>query len=73
MKIDLWTEDDSTWRHLRSVTTKQDGPVSEPLLDGEALRKGSYELRFHAATICKKRVDLPEPLSLDVIPVRSGI
>ena len=74
MKIDLWIEDDSTWRHLKSVTTNQDGRVSEPLLDGEALRQGSYELRFHAADYLRTNgVELPEPPFLDVIPIRFGI
>ena len=33
---------------LVSATTNQDGRVDRPLLEGDGLRPGVYELRFHA-------------------------
>lgn len=59
---------------LRRVATNADGRVDGPLLEGEALKTGVYELHFHAGDYLRRcGVALPGPAFLDVIPIRFGI
>jgi 5-hydroxyisourate hydrolase len=61
-------------KSLRQVTTNADGRVDGPILEGEAFQSGLYELHFHAGDYLRKAGNkLPEPLFLDVIPIRFGI
>ena len=53
--------------------TNDDGRVEKPLLEGDALTAGVYELRFHAGDYLRARHDLPDPAFLDVVPIRFGI
>ena len=53
--------------------TNADGRVDRPLLEGDALVVGTYELRFYAGDYLRKRHRLPNPAFLDVIPIRFGI
>lgn len=59
---------------LASVETNADGRIDRPLLEGEAMTPGSYELRFFAGDYLRRNgVPLGESPFLDVIPVRFGI
>ena len=58
---------------LAVATTNADGRLDQPLLQGDALTAGVYELRFHAGEWLRGRARLPEPLFLDVVPIRFGI
>jgi len=58
---------------LASVRTNADGRVDGPLLEGEAFRPGTYELRFHAGDYLRKNFELLAPTFLDLIPIRFGI
>ena len=59
---------------LKTVTTNSDGRIDEPILDGPAFLRGTYELRFHAGDYLRSLgLKLPEPAFLDVIPLRFGI
>ena len=59
---------------IKTVTTNADGRADVPLLDGADFRIGKYELRFHAGDYLREAsVVMPEPLFLDVIPIRFGI
>jgi 5-hydroxyisourate hydrolase len=59
---------------LRTVTTNSDGRVDGPILEGEALSPGSYELRFYAGDYLRQTTSrLKEPIFLDIIPIRFGI
>lgn len=59
---------------LKTVSTNSDGRVDEPLLEGDALRPGTYELSFHAGDYLRgAKTNLPSPAFLDVIPIRFGI
>lgn len=70
--IELWRPADGGC--LKTVTTNADGRVEGPILEGDALAAGVYELRFRAGDYLRKAgVGLPEPAFLDVIPVRFGI
>lgn len=57
-----------------ATRTNADGRCDGPLLDGEELRPGRYELAFHVGDyFASAGVALPEPRFLDVVPVRFGI
>ncbi len=59
---------------LRTVATNADGRVNGPILEGETLTAGTYELRFHAGDYLRQTTSgLKEPLFLDIIPIRFGI
>lgn len=66
---------------LRTVTTNQDGRTDAPLLSGDALQVGVYELVFFAGSYFRAHAHahsytqgaLPEPAFLDEIVVRFGI
>ena len=61
-------------RSLKSVTTNADGRCEAPLLAGDELRPGGYELVFHAGDYLRQHYpDLTEPLFLDQIPVRFAV
>ena len=73
MAIELWSAGADA-RLLETVTTNADGRVDAPLLDGDALVAGRYELRFQAGPYLRERhgVDGTPPF-LDEIPIRFGI
>jgi 5-hydroxyisourate hydrolase len=58
---------------LATGKTNADGRLDRPILEGEALRAGVYELRFHAGAYLKAANRLPDPPFLDVVPIRFGI
>lgn len=74
LRIELWCEAGDEWQHLETVVTNQDGRVDGPLLEGDSLRTGTYELRFQAGDYhASSGVARPEPPFLDVVPVRFSI
>lgn len=59
---------------LKRDVTNADGRCAAPLLDGEAMRPGQYELVFEAGDYYAARgVALPTPRFLDRIVVAFGI
>jgi len=59
---------------LKTISTNADGRADAPLLEGEALQPGRYELRFHAGDYLRgSGAKLAEPLFLDIIPIAFGI
>jgi 5-hydroxyisourate hydrolase len=63
MKIDLLKDGEL----LRSITTHADGRGDGPLIEGDDLVAGAYELRFHVADYFRAQgIDSP---FLDVVPV----
>ena len=66
--------DDGQGMRLAETVTNADGRCDRPLLEGEELRSGSYELVFAAgAYFDGLGLDLPEPKFLDQIVIRFGI
>lgn len=47
MTIELFYLRGGDWTPLKTVVTNADGRTDGPLLEGAALGKGTYELRFH--------------------------
>jgi 5-hydroxyisourate hydrolase len=61
-------------KHLRRMTTNADGRIDGPILEGDAFAAGQYELHFHAGDYLRATsTEQPEPLFLDIIPIRFGI
>ncbi len=61
-------------RLLASVETNSDGRCDRPLLEGDDLVPGIYELVFHAgAYFARTGMTLPEPPFVDEIVVRFGV
>ncbi|GGB45159.1 5-hydroxyisourate hydrolase [Roseibium aquae] len=73
LTIELWSVDGDPV-HLATHVTNADGRIDGPILDGDAFDVGQYELRFHAGDYLKTSGQtLPDPLFLDIIPIRFGI
>lgn len=59
---------------VRDVWTNSDGRTDAPLLSGEIIQVGAYELLFHAGDYFRKNnVPLADPPFLDEIPLRFAI
>lgn len=59
---------------LVSGRTNADGRCEAPLLQGESLEAGQYELRFLVAEYFRTRgVALPDPPFLDVVTIAFGV
>jgi 5-hydroxyisourate hydrolase len=59
---------------LRATVTNRDGRTPEPLLSGDRIEPGQYQLRFHAAEYFRAHsVTLPDPPFLDVVVIEFGI
>ncbi len=70
LKIELWSGE----HKLTSKITNSDGRVDAPLLEGDAMAAGTYELRFFAGDyLHTSGAALNDPPFLDVIPIRFGI
>jgi 5-hydroxyisourate hydrolase len=60
--------------HLLSTVTNADGRTDAPLLLGDALKQGVYELDFHAGDYFRSHgVALPTPAFVDVVTLRFGV
>jgi 5-hydroxyisourate hydrolase len=74
MKIELSILEHGRWRLLKSVRSNTDGRTDEPLLTGDAMRTGQFELVFDVADYFLSRgVILPDPPFLERVPLRFGI
>jgi 5-hydroxyisourate hydrolase len=61
-------------RHLKTTVTNADGRTDEPLLSGDELQKGIYELTFHTGDYFRSLgIALPDPPFLDGIVIRFGV
>ena len=74
MTLELWRLDGAAAERLKTVVTNDDGRVEGTLLEGEAFAAGTYELRFMTGDYRRRTGgSVPEPLFLDVVPVRFGV
>lgn len=71
VRIELF---DGAGAKLLETVTNADGRTDAPLLSGETIPTGVFELRFHVgAYFDRLGTVLPEPKFLDVVPIRFGI
>lgn len=74
LTIELFRLDGTHPALLKSVQTNADGRCDAPLLAGEDLVPGTYELVFHVGAYFRRLgVTSPDPAFLDSVPVRFGI
>ena len=74
VQVELYAFGGESRRLVASATTNADGRTDAPLLSGDALAGGAYELLFHVGDYFRgKGAALPSPAFLDVVPVRFGI
>lgn len=71
--IQLWALAGEERTLVQTLTTNQDGRTERPLLEGDALQVGVYELVFAAGAYFRRQGPLPEPAFLDEVVVRFGI
>lgn len=67
MKVELSVLGREGWKRLKTVATNRDGRTDEPLLEGDELRAGTYELVFHVGAYFRAGG------FLDLVPVRFAI
>jgi 5-hydroxyisourate hydrolase len=59
---------------VKSVVTNMDGRTDQPLISGDRLEPGVYELTFHAGDYFRAAgVKLPDPPFFDVVVIRFGV
>ena len=59
---------------VASATTNEDGRTPRPLLDGELLATGTYELEFDVGAYFRERgMQLAEPPFLDTVVIRFSV
>lgn len=65
---------DSGGTELARAVTNRDGRCDRPLMEGETMRAGAYDLVFEAgAYFDRLGLDLPDPKFLDRVVIRFGI
>lgn len=74
LRIDLYAVDGDERTLLKTVHTNEDGRTEYPMLDGDSMNAGTYEMVFHAGTYLRNNgLNTSDPLFLDLIPIRFGI
>jgi len=59
---------------IADTVTNADGRCDKPLLEGSAFATGQYEITFHVGDYFRRtNARLPDPLFLDVVPIRFGV
>jgi 5-hydroxyisourate hydrolase len=74
VKVELYEVGAGGRKLLKQAATNQDGRCDTPLLEGETMRAGQYELVFHAGDyFAGQGVRLPEPRFIDRVTIAFGI
>ena len=74
MRVELHDTTVSPPRLLAARRTDEQGRCIPPLLEGDELRAGRYQLTFHAAEYFRSRgAQLPEPPFIDVVVIAFGV
>jgi 5-hydroxyisourate hydrolase len=72
--LELYAVDDGVRTLLKRDVTNADGRCDAPLLSGDALRPGRYELVFAAGDyFAAQGVDLPSPRFVDRVTIAFGV
>ncbi|MBX6963541.1 hydroxyisourate hydrolase [Alcaligenes faecalis] len=74
VRVDLYSIENDQRTLIKTTHTNSDGRCDEPLLQGEAMHTGVFELVFHAgAYFAASGVAVPEPRFVDQVGIRFGI
>lgn len=74
VKIDLYLINGDQRTHIKTTVSNSDGRTDGPLLSGETITTGVYELVFQAGEYLRQLgSELSEPPFLDAIVIRFGI
>ncbi len=74
IRIEVYAIDGEARRLVKTTETNHDGRVDQPLLEGDALLAGEYELLFHVGDYYRAlNVAAPEPRFLDKVALRFGV
>jgi 5-hydroxyisourate hydrolase len=74
VKVALYAVTESGKQLLKTDVTNADGRCDTPLLEGESLKPGKYELVFGAGDYFAARgVELPSPRFIDEVSIAFGI
>ncbi len=74
IKVELFALSGDTRRAIKTTTTNHDGRCDAPLLEGDALVTGEYELVFHAGDyFAAAGTQAPEPRFVDRVVLRFGV
>jgi 5-hydroxyisourate hydrolase len=74
VKVELYAVDGGQRTLLKQDATNQDGRCNTPLLEGEQLRAGQYELVFAAGDyFAAQGVALPSPRFVDRVTIAFGV
>lgn len=74
LKITLYRITAAGREAVAEKITNADGRTDGPILPAEAFERGEYELVFEAGAYLRAAgQDAPEPLFLDVVPIRFGM
>jgi len=72
--VELYSVKDNERSLIKTAVTNQDGRCDAPLLEGDTLRAGRYELVFAAGDyFAGQGVDLPEPRFVDRVTIAFGV
>jgi 5-hydroxyisourate hydrolase len=74
VRLELYALEGGQRRLLKSDTTNIDGRCTAPLLEGEALQAGHYELVFAAGDyFAAQGVAMPSPRFIDRVTIAFGV
>jgi len=74
VKIELHRIENGARRRVATGVTNADGRIAAPLISGELLEIGVYELVFHAGDYLRNAgLHMSEPAFLDQVIVRFGV
>jgi 5-hydroxyisourate hydrolase len=73
LRVELFRMTGSAREPVRSTITNADGRTDQPLLAGDLIQTGAYELVFHAGAYFRAAGAASEILFLDEIPIRFGV
>ena len=69
MKIELWFVGPQKHEMLKSVQTNSDGRIDAPLLAGEDLKAGTYQLVFHVGAYFRDQHNADAEKFLKFVPI----
>lgn len=74
VQVELYAVSGGQRRLVKAGTTNQDGRCNAPLLEGDAMQPGQYELVFAAGDyFAAQGIDLPSPRFIDRVTIAFGI